>query len=96
MKNLVIIIPLLFGCATAKFITGPNGQPAYYISCNGGLSIIKCYKKATKVCPVGYNILDKTLTQGQAMYVPAVGMYPGGVIPGNVQQGILIQCKESL
>lgn len=46
------------GCATSTPIQGPNGTQAFLISC-GSAVIEQCYEEAAKVCPQGYNFLDK-------------------------------------
>lgn len=53
--GLSLAIALTTGCAiTSGHHTGPNGQPVHWID---GMSASAAYAKASKLCPMGYNIL---------------------------------------
>lgn len=51
----------LSGCVTSKQFTGPNGQPAYSIRCNGMANTWgDCLAKAGEICGAqGYTILER-------------------------------------
>ena len=80
---LCIFCFVLIGCAeTIKSqFTGPNGRTAFNMGCSGmGRTMDKCYKKASEVCPKGYDIIENTAT--------SVGLY-------NIQKrSMAIECKE--
>ena len=52
---------MLFSCATSNDIVLPSGQKGYTISCGTfeGNSWSFCYEEAGKMCPVGYEIVEK-------------------------------------
>lgn len=45
MKMLLLL--LVFGCASARKVTGPDGTPHQLISCS---QLGKCYEKAAEKC----------------------------------------------
>lgn len=55
---LALVVPL-FGCESIpeKFV-GPNSRDAYSMSCGGDPT--DCYKKASQLCPSGYQIINST------------------------------------
>lgn len=53
MKLLALL--LVSGCVTAPIIL-PDGTQGYAVECVN--SIAACYKKASKLCPSGYYILE--------------------------------------
>ncbi len=88
MKKLliVLVLVLLNGCAITKQIKTPNGNDGYYISCNGlAVSISVCYEKAAKLCPKGYEIIDKNNNSGVAITPHAIGSMS--------KKGIFIECS---
>ena len=50
-------ISILTSCATSREIMLPSGQSAIDVRCEGALS--RCYKKAAKACPNGYELEEK-------------------------------------
>ena len=46
----------LAGCG-AQLVMGPDGYPAYYIRCHGHQQE-RCYLKAERTCPYGYQMLQ--------------------------------------
>lgn len=44
------------GCG-AQLVMGPDGYPAYYIRCHG-YQQERCYLKAERTCPYGYQMLQ--------------------------------------
>ena len=47
----------LAGCAP-QLVMGPDGYPAYYIRCHGHRPD-RCYAKAQRTCPYGYQMLQE-------------------------------------
>lgn len=61
---------------------GPDGNDAYFISCNGALrSLSSCFKKAGDVCPNGYKRIDNE--DGKNLF--------GG---NSIRKGIFVECKQ--
>lgn len=90
MKPFFKVIPLLLiltSCATSKEIPGPNGTPAYLISC-GNAVIEQCYEEAARICPRGYVFLDKNGNQS-AVLMPVGGGFMA--VPGRNK--MLVSCK---
>lgn len=61
IKRISVLIILAFtiaGCATTDKIILPSGEEGLMIRCEEVLSY--CYKQASKSCPGGYEIKDKT------------------------------------
>jgi hypothetical protein len=46
----------LSACATGMMVEGPDGLPATYVRCHGH-RMDKCYVKADRLCPWGYQIV---------------------------------------
>lgn len=55
---LIILALTMTGCATTDKIILPSGEEGLIIRCEEVLSY--CYKQASKSCPDGYEIKDKT------------------------------------
>ncbi|HRO68039.1 MAG TPA: hypothetical protein PL182_10780 [Pseudobdellovibrionaceae bacterium] len=51
----VLAALVLWGCASAKIITGPDGTENQLISCGG---VEYCYEKAREVCGGNYKIVN--------------------------------------
>lgn len=87
-RTMVLLCVMLLGCARATQM-GKPGQ--YLVECDGSaVPLSKCYAKAAKVCPRGYEVLDKERANG-----PTTGGYAGGVATiGAVEhKNITVQCK---
>lgn len=55
-----IFLILFFGCSTSDKTVMPSGEKGYAISCDGAfVSMNKCYQKAAKLCPDGYEVHEK-------------------------------------
>ena len=52
MKRVIAVL-LLTGCATT-IPSGPGGQPMHHVE---GLGSTSAYKKASQMCPNGYNVI---------------------------------------
>lgn len=83
-----LIAASLAGCATSKPIQGPNGNQAFFIKC-GSAVIDACYEEAAKVCPKGYNMVDKQANPN-AMITP-VG---NSLMAVRGPNSMLIECKK--
>lgn len=62
MKKRIAIITalILSGCASSSKVTTPSGNQGYFVECNGlAVSMRYCYEKAAKLCPNGYELIDK-------------------------------------
>ena len=86
-KALLLVVLLLSGCATSQQITGPNGTPAFLISCGSGV-IEQCYEKAAETCPNGYHFLDKS-GNPNAVLLPA----GNSVVAVRGRNKMFIECK---
>jgi hypothetical protein len=71
------------GCVSPQEFKGPNGRPAYSMSC--GSQLDACYHKAREVCPNGYDILDRA---SETVPVP----YTGANV-ARQQYELSIECK---
>lgn len=87
MKPSIMIMVLLFGCATANQTVMPDGRPGYSIECSGtAVSMNKCYEKAAQHCPLGYEILTKDESGGWVATTSFAG--------STSTKGILVACKN--
>jgi len=88
----IIIVLLLFGCATASKIYTPDGKVGYNITCSGSaLNWGMCYEKAGDICgSKGYEVLSKSGDKGTILSGNQFGLYGGSVI----NRSMIIQCKE--
>ena len=69
---------VLQGRMTTRSFTGPDGNPAYIVTCNGTMrSMADCYDHAAETCRGPYNVLDNNEQQS--------GFYRMG---HSVQQGV--------
>jgi len=59
MKRAFFVLAFVAGLAGCggQLVVGPDGYPAYYIRCNG-LRQERCYAKAERTCPYGYQMLQ--------------------------------------
>lgn len=62
MKRALFSLAFLVGCSLlagcgAQMVMGPDGYPAYYIRCHGHRPD-RCYAKAQRTCPYGYQMLE--------------------------------------
>ena len=48
---------LTMGCATSSPVMGPDGTQHVNVKCPR--DIANCYEEAAKVCPKGYDVVDK-------------------------------------
>lgn len=85
----LVALLLLTSCASIepqKF-NGPNGRTAYSMKCSGmGRTLDACYQKAGEICPVGYDIVDRT--SGTVGYGTG-----GGKFMFAQQHNLAIECK---
>ena len=81
---LLLMFPVVFqGCVRVQEFRGPNGRPAYSMSCGNRLDA--CYQKAGEVCPNGYDILDRASGTVAVPYGRAIIAAP--------QHNLAIECK---
>lgn len=82
LKKIFSLMGLAFalGCSTKipPVVSWSDGKPAYVAVCGG--SMLKCYKRAAKACPNGYNVINKEVVAQQSS---AVATGYGGVIGGS-------------
>lgn len=69
-------------------IQGPNGEPAFFIKC-GSAAIDACYAEAAKVCPSGYNMVDRQADQN-GIIVPVGNSFMAVHGPNSM----FIECKK--
>ena len=85
---LVAAFTMLTACASIKPVkfVGPNGRDAYSMRCSGfGRTLEACYKKSGEICPLGYEIIDRSTGM---VIVPT----SDGII-GAPKQTLTIECK---
>jgi hypothetical protein len=58
----------LAGCATARYVRGPDGYPSIYIRCPSG-RMDKCEIKAQRTCPYGYDVVEPPSYEQLALFV---------------------------
>ncbi len=89
IKTTITIISLAVltsGCAIGPSpMTTSNGKQGYVITCDSGIN--KCYQRASKLCPNGYDIIEHS--KKTSTLVPHYGEYPMIV---NIEN-IIIECK---
>jgi len=87
---LVLVMVVLAGCASAKKVTGPNGDIAYLVQC-GKAATGACTSKAIDLCPHGYNVIDRN----SSLYddLTKVGDLGKLEIKADTTETLLIQCK---
>lgn len=59
MKRGLLLIVFAFGmasCVTGHVVMAPDGQPATFVTCHNYQQ--KCYVKAQRICPWGFEVLD--------------------------------------
>lgn len=89
-KIAILFLVMASGCASpnrsyTEKIMGPNGAEAYAVQCRNGIS--KCYKRAHKACPGGYEIIESSKQNRGA--VPM-----GNMIATITDTTMVIQCKN--
>jgi hypothetical protein len=84
----VLLVLCMAGCATSRPIQGPNGTQAFFIKC-GSAVIDACYEEAAKVCPKGYDVVDRQANPN-AMIAPAGNSLM--VVRGP--NSMFIECKK--
>lgn len=86
---LFLMIGSLFSCSSAssKKVIGPNSREAYFVKC-APLALDDCYEEAIRLCPTGYNFLDKN-NNSSSVTMPMGGMFFTSSGPNT----ILIDCK---
>lgn len=91
MKYIYLIsLVVLFGCASAKQVRGPNGEYAFEIQCGNAVKS-KCTSKAASVCPHGYRMLErKSNAYDDSSKVGNVGFLE---VRADTTTTMLIQCK---
>ncbi len=93
-KLVILICALLTmqGCAVAKQVTGPDGQPMYAIDCSGAyLNSGHCLEKAGKICGEGgYEILGGYgANQGVMASAGTYGLFSAPII----NRELWVRCK---
>ncbi len=78
----------LASCATSKPIQGPNGTQAFFIKC-GSAVIDACYEEAAKVCPKGYNMVDR-----QANPNGLLAPVGSSIMTVRGPNSMFVECKE--
>ena len=86
--TICILAVLLAGCATSKPIQGPNGTQAFLIKC-GSAVIDACYEEAAKVCPKGYDMVDRQANPN-GLITPA----GNGFVAVRGPNSMFIECKK--
>lgn len=67
---LILGVVLLSSCAiTSGHKTGPNGRPVYFID---GMSASVAYRKASELCPMGYDLLGDPRQTSVVDYVMTI------------------------
>jgi hypothetical protein len=56
--SLVAVVAGFAACAHGQVVMAPDGQPATVVTCNFQH---KCYAKAERLCPWGFQVLDERL-----------------------------------
>ncbi len=69
------------GCAHGHFVVAPDGEPATVVTCRHH-SQSKCYAKASRICPWGYQVLDAP--PGSLLF--RCGSYPDAPGPDQEQE----------
>lgn len=54
----LVIAAALAGCASSSQVMGPSGKVNHSIRCGAQL-IDSCYEEAARVCPNGYDVVDR-------------------------------------
>lgn len=93
----------LAGCAVGSTpITTPNGTKGFAIHCNSqgaiGHAVIgwgNCYEQASKSCPRGYTILERTGEDGAVGGAAASGSEYSANISTVKDRSMIIECKDT-
>lgn len=69
MKSLILLSALMLVAAcnttSAREFKAPDGRTAYLVQCDTvALSMADCYAEATRICPAGYELLNRTEVAG--------------------------------
>ena len=91
LSVLLLLMLLMFGCATSRETYTATGQRGHSIDCSGSaLNWGMCYEKAGKLCAEkGYDVLAKSGDQGTVLAGNQFGLYGGSV----TSRSMVIQCK---
>ena len=92
---IIVIAPLLNGCATVHESYAPDGRKAYALNCSGlARGWDKCQIAAGEICgAAGYDIIDR-ISEGASVAYAAVNEN-GGVAQSSKpnERSMLISCK---
>lgn len=89
-KQMMVMIFLLSGCASATKVDGPNGKPAFLVKCGNAVKS-KCTAKAAELCPGGYLLLEhKTDPYNDSTKIGNAGALE---IRADTTTTLLVQCK---
>ncbi len=59
MRFMVFPLLMLVGCATSEELRRADGRAEYLIACGASTGWGVCYEEAARVCPAGYETLEK-------------------------------------
>lgn len=87
----VTVAMTLGGCASASKTYTSDGREGFSINCSGSaLNWGMCFEKAGDLCGTrGYNVLEKSGDQGDAVSANQLGLYGGTV----TTRSLVIACK---
>jgi len=84
----MVFLALVFsGCGSTRQVMAPDGRPAYLIKCRDSAN---CFKRAQKVCPKGYRVMDQERNEG---YVIQHGG-PVTTVSPEIHRQSLIRCRD--
>ena len=76
------VVVVVTGCAHGHVVMAPDGQPATYVTCRHQS---KCFAKAQRICPWGYQVLDEVLRQPAVSLWAVLGSATAGTGSGQSQ-----------
>src|SRR4051812_28106820 len=79
------VVLAMSSCATSTPIMGPNGAQHFNVSCPR--TIENCYEEAARVCPNGYQVVDKN---DNSTLVPV-----NGSVVAARKFSMLIECRAA-
>ena len=68
------VAAVVTGCVHGHIVNAPDGQPATHVTCHHQS---KCFAKAQRLCPWGYQVLD----EGHGRLLFRCGPYPDSPPP---------------